>query len=137
MSEIQKDDPANEGVNQYKLAFELHKALLQIKKANADSAISQVEKNLSALKLLQEKSPSDETVLFRISNAHELLGRGIAAKAKRNDDKNQWKEARSYFQKSFETYKKFKDEGKAIGLDAKRVDEMVEEIAKCDSAFRS
>jgi serine/threonine protein kinase len=135
MSELQKDDPENEGFNQYKLAFELHKSHIQIKKGIVDEAIAQVEKNLGALKLLQEKSPTDETILFRIANAHELLGRGIAAKAKLSGDKTKWQEARTYFQKSLETYKKFKDEGKAIGLDAKRVDEMEEEIAKCDSAL--
>ena len=46
-----------------------------------------------------------------------------------------WREARSWFQKSQKTYKTFLDAGKLTGEDAARLDAVIVEIAKCDSAI--
>jgi len=46
-----------------------------------------------------------------------------------------WREARSWFQKSQEIYKTFLDAGKLTGEDAARLDVVIEEIARCDAAI--
>jgi len=68
------------------------------------------------------------------------LGKGYAALA--SDDKTSaqnrladWREARSWFQKSQEIYKTFLDAGKLTGEDAARLDVVIEEIARCDAAI--
>ncbi|HET9788625.1 MAG TPA: hypothetical protein VFP47_15915, partial [Pyrinomonadaceae bacterium] len=112
-----------------------------IKDGRASESIELLNQSLLTLQKSFALSPTDEQAHFRIANVQAGLGRGYAALA--SDETTSatrrlahWHEARTWFQKSQETYKIFYDAGKLSGDDATRLGVVTEEIAKCDAAIR-
>ncbi len=135
--DILKENPKSEEFRQNLAALEILHTNLLTKTNNTDEALSTIKKVLSTFETMKESSPNDEIVNFRIANANEEYGKVYIAIAEKNNDKSKWQSAREHFHKSFEIYKRLKDEGKATGDDAAKADEVKELIAKCERALQA
>jgi tetratricopeptide (TPR) repeat protein len=133
-------DPQNEEFRQVVATVQTTVCENMIKTGDAAEAIKLLNQSLLTLEKSFAASPSDEMAHFRVGNVQQALGQGYAALA--SDDKTstqkrlaQWREARSWFQKSQEIYKALREAGKITGEDGARLDVVTEEIAKCDAAI--
>ena len=133
-------DPQNEDLREAVADIQGAVAKLLIKRGKPAEAIKLLTAAHSTLEKLFAASPTDEIVRFRIATVEGTFGHGYSALA--SDNKTpapnrlaHWREARSWFQKSLEIYKSFRDSGKSTGEDAATVDLVTEEIAKCDAAI--
>jgi hypothetical protein len=139
-TEMSSADPLNEDFRQLVAAARTLVSEMMIKNGEAAEAINLLNQSLLTLEKSFAASPTDELVHFRIAMTQQSLGQGYVALAsevktsalKRLDH---WREARSWFKKSLEIYKSFRDAGKLTGEEASRVDVVSQEIAKCDAAI--
>jgi tetratricopeptide (TPR) repeat protein len=133
-------DPQNEEFRQTVAGVQTVVARNMIKTGHAAEAIKLLNQPLVIFEKLFAASPSDELAHFRIANIQEVLGQGYAALAADVRTPVQkrlanWREARSWFEKSLKTYTSFRDAGKTTGEEAANVDVVTEQIAKCDAAI--
>ena len=139
-TEMSSADPLNEDLRQLVAAVRTFVCQMMIKTGNAAEAIELLNQSLRTLEKSFAASPTDEIAHFRIANVQEGLGQGYAALAADGKTSAQkrlanWREARSWFQKSLEIYRVFRDAGKLTGEEAAKVSVVTEEIAKCDAAI--
>lgn len=139
-TEMSSADPQNEDFRQIVAAVQTFVCEMMIKTGDAAEAIKLLNQSLITLEKSFAASPTDETAHFRIAKVREGLGKGYAALAADGRTSAQkrlanWREARSWSQKSLKIYKTFRDAGKTTGEDAARVDVTTEEIARCDAAI--
>jgi len=136
-SKMLAEDPKNKEFIQMNAAFEIQHSGILTNLSKEPEALLTVKKALERLEVLKTESPNDLIIEFRIANAHENFGKVYVAIARKNNDKANWKNARNHFQEGYSIYKKLKDEGKAVGDDAAKVELLAKEIAKCDEALKS
>jgi eukaryotic-like serine/threonine-protein kinase len=138
--EMLSADPQNDDFRQIVAAVQTFVCEMMIKNGKAAEAIKLLNQSLVSLEKSFAASPTDKTSHFRIANVQAGLGKahaalasdGRTAAARRLAD---WREARSWFQRSQKIYKAFRDAGGTTGEDGARLDVVVEEIAKCDAAI--
>ena len=135
--EILDADPKSEEFKQNLATLEILHADFLTKTNNTDDALNTIKRVLKTFEEVEKNAPNDEIVQFRIANAHEQYGKIYIVKAEKNKDKNNWQNARKHFQKSYNIYKRFNDEGKATGDDAGKADEMADLIARCKRALEA
>lgn len=138
-SKLREDDPQNIEFKEVFAAVEIQYAGLLVKNGKPEVAIQILAKPLRTLSELVSESAGNEVLKFRMAMIFENLGRGYAGLAEKKpgrDSPENWRTARDYFQKSYDIYKGFRDEGKTTGSDALKVDEIGAEIAKCDEALK-
>lgn len=140
LTDMLSADPQNEEFRQGVATVQTFVSEMMIKNGEAAEAIKLLRQSLLSLEKSFAASPTDEIARFRIANVQAGLGQGYAALASEGKTSAQmrladWREARSWFQKSREVYTVFRDAGKLTGEDAARLDGVIEEIAKCDAAI--
>ena len=139
-TEMLSADPQNEEFRQIVAAVQTFVCQMMIKTGNSAEAIKLLNQSLVTLEKSFAASPTDELAHFRIANVQAGLGQGYAALASEGKTSAQkrladWREARSWFQKSLEIYGVFRDAGKLTGEEAARLDVVAQEIAMCDAAI--
>ena len=139
-AEMSSADPLNEDLRQLVAAVRTFVCQMMIKTGNAAEAIELLNQTLRTLEKSFAASPTDELAHYRIATVQEGLGQGhagLAADGKTSAQKRlaNWREARSWFQKSLEIYRVFRDAGKLTGEEAAKVSVVTEEIIKCDAAI--
>ena len=139
-TEMSAADPQNEDLRETAVAIQTLVCRLMIKTGNAAEAVNLLNQSLITLEKLFAASPTDGIVHFRIAVLQQELGNGfaaLAAESKTSPPKRlaKWREARSWFQKSAEIYKVFRDAGKSTGEEGTRLDVVTGEITKCDNAI--
>ncbi len=105
-------------------------------KREINAALENYRKALSIL----EREPVRSAQTRTLADAYEGLGEGYAALAADGRTSAQkrlanWREARSWFQKSREILQSFRDAGKLAGEDSAKLDAVNEGLAKCDAAI--
>lgn len=94
-----------------------------------------------ALSIL-EREPVRKTQTKVLANAYEGMGDSYIALASNRGEAAakslaQWREARSWFQKSQDIYQALRDVAKLTGEDSTRLNLVMERITKCDAAIAS
>ncbi|MBI2838288.1 MAG: protein kinase [Acidobacteria bacterium] len=140
LTDMLSADPQNEEFRQGVATVQTFVSEMMIKNGEAAEAIKLLRQSLLSLEKSIAASPTDEIARFRIGSVQAGLGKGYAALASDSRTSAErsladWREARSWFQKSREVYTVFRDAGKLTGEDAARLDSVIEEIAKCDAAI--
>ncbi|MCB1025041.1 MAG: protein kinase [Acidobacteria bacterium] len=129
-------DPESIEFKQNLASFEILHTNLLAKTNRLDEALTTIQRVLAAFLEMEKSAPEDEIMKFNIANVHEEYGRVYVVIAEKDKDKTKWQNAREHFEKSYKIYKRLKDEGKATGDDAAKADEILELIAKCESAIK-
>ena len=107
-----------------------------VAKGQANGALENFRRALTIL----EREPVRSGRTTGLASTYAGLGKGHAALAANHKTSVQqrlahWREASSWFQKSLEIYRVFRDAGKLSGEEAAKVSVVTEEIAKCDAAI--
>lgn len=131
-------DPQNDEFRQAVANVQTLVSEMMIKTGEASAAIKLLNQSLLTLEKSYDASPTDEIAHFRIAITQENLGHGYVALASEGKTSAQqrlanWREARSWFQKSQAIYRVFGDAGKLVGEDAARLVRATDGIAKCDA----
>jgi eukaryotic-like serine/threonine-protein kinase len=139
-TELLSADPQNQDLRETVATAQTVVCEMMIKTGNAAEAIKLLNLSLLTLEKSFAASPTDETIHFRIALVEQQLGMGYESVASHDDRTSaqglaHWREARSWFQKSREIYKVFKEAGKITGEEGARLDVVTEEIVKCDAAI--
>jgi hypothetical protein len=140
LTELSVADPQNEDFRQAAAMVQAFACEMMIKTGSADEAIKLLSEAHETLSKSFAASPTDQIVHFRMANVEAALGQGYLTLA--SDERapeqrrlTQWREARSWLQKSQDIYKTFLDAGELTGDDATRLDVVTEDLAKCDAAI--
>jgi non-specific serine/threonine protein kinase/serine/threonine-protein kinase len=138
--EILSADPQNDDFRQAVANVQTLVSEMMIKTGEASKAIKLLSQSLLELEKSYIASPTDEIAHFRLAITQENLGHGYVALATEGkipapQRLTNWREARSWFQKSQAIYRVFGDAGKLVGEDAARLVRATDGIAKCDAAI--
>jgi tetratricopeptide (TPR) repeat protein len=134
--ELLREDEQNEEFRGIVAVIDSKVSDLMVKTGNASQAIERLKNSLSVCEQLIAKSPADEILEFRLANIFESLGNAFGAIARQDQYSSKTIDLSascSYFRKSYDIYKRFKDAGKTVGDDAAKVDIVAAELAKCET----
>lgn len=127
-------DPANQELRRQLSDSISLKAKLLIEIGQIETARSMLTEALAEVERMWSASPADETLRINIASMNEELGYSHLASARRGsrDSRAHALRARTYLERSIETFRSFRDAGKLVGTQAKKVELLEKEIAVCD-----
>ncbi len=136
-----KEDPQNEEFKQILATAELDLGDRLILVGRASEGITHLEKVLNDLREMYAASPKEEVLHFRIAVANEAMGKGYFAlgndnKIERNERIKNLREAKKYFESSYEVLKDYRDRKIIVGEEAARVDAIAENIDRCNQTIK-
>jgi tetratricopeptide (TPR) repeat protein len=111
--------------------------------ANGGNTVGAIENYHKGLTIFEALSANDRTnaelhraladTYSKLAEAHTIL----AANTKSPADKRlaQWREARSWYEKSLELLTDMRNRGSLTGLDTRKPEEISRQIANCDNAL--
>ena len=135
-AELIAKDPINEDY-QIKLAS-VYFAMSRVQSQAGDlnGALDSVNQGIKIDEVLVAASPTNSTARNTLAQLYAQLGASQAALAEKGRQMEQWRAAKEAYQKSLDLYQDMKSKGKLTPADAKKLDELTAEIAKCDAALK-
>lgn len=131
-------DQQNDELRQAAATVQAFVCGLLIETGNPGEAVRLLDQSLVTLESSFAASPNDELAHFRLANVQAALGTAHAALASAKGIPagkrlHEWRQARSWFEKSMEIYKPFRAAGKTTGDDDAKVDVAAQGIKRCDA----
>jgi len=135
-AELIAKDPINEDY-QIKLAsVYLAMSRVQSQAGDLNGALDSVNQGIKIDELLVAASPTNSTARNTLAQLYAQLGASQAALAEKGRQMEQWRAANEAYQKSLGLYQDMKSKGKLTPADAKKLDEIGLELAKCEAALK-
>jgi tetratricopeptide (TPR) repeat protein len=135
--ELAAQDPANAVLKRHQGLTYLMMSVLCSDTGDAQCAINAANRTRAIDEALLATDGTNTAARNNLGSAYFQLGKGHSLLASAGKQRDEWRQARDWYQKSLTTWQELKADGKLAGKDSGKADQVTGEIAKCVAALSS